>query len=240
MARNDGRGDRSSGRPDRDWLNERDSDFLRGREAGTYGRDTGHRRDPGSRGHSTEQGRFDAGFNRPDWENDEWAGWSSERPRRARGGEGPDYRDEFNPREGFARGMTGPDMEWGRGAASGFDRSADYGERGRVARGDIGGGIVPNHSGRGPKNYRRADERVIEDINEALTRDPDIDATDIEVRCEQGEVILVGVVESRRAKRLAEDVAESISGVRDVDNRLKIDRGEERPAAGGVRGAKRR
>src|SRR5688572_4385571 len=36
-----------------------------------------------------------------------------------------------------------------------------------------------NFSGRGPRNYKRSDERIQEDINEQLTRHPMIDATEI-------------------------------------------------------------
>jgi osmotically-inducible protein OsmY len=49
-----------------------------------------------------------------------------------------------------------------------------------------------------------------------------VDATNIHVRCEGREVILEGTVEDRRAKKLAEDTAESVHGVRDVQNRLRI------------------
>jgi BON domain len=84
------------------------------------------------------------------------------------------------------------------------------------------------HAGRGPKNWRRADERICEDINEALTRHPDIDATGIEVKVAEGEVTLGGEVDDRHMKRLAEDVAERCSGVRDVHNRLRVSpRGEQ-------------
>ena len=40
-----------------------------------------------------------------------------------------------------------------------------------------------------------------------------------------GEVTLTGSVESRHAKRLAEDIAESVSGVTHVENRLRVNRG---------------
>lgn len=86
-----------------------------------------------------------------------------------------------------------------------------------------------NHAGRGPKGYRRSDERIQEDVNEALTRDPDVDASEIEVRVQNGEVTLTGTVDERRAKRRAEDVAESCSGVTDVHNQLRV-------VAGGAHG----
>jgi hypothetical protein len=47
----------------------------------------------------------------------------------------------------------------------------------------------------------------------------------MEVRVSNGEVMLQGSVEDRSQKRLAEDVAESVFGVQDVRNDLKISRG---------------
>lgn len=76
--------------------------------------------------------------------------------------------------------------------------------------------------GRGPRGYRRADERILEDVNEALTRHPHVDATDVVVSVDGGEVTLSGQVEDRRQKRLAERVAERVEGVRDVHNRIRI------------------
>jgi hypothetical protein len=85
--------------------------------------------------------------------------------------------------------------------------------------------IVGRFYGRGPKGYRRSDERVREDVSEVLFRDPEIDATEVEVQVQNGEVTLTGKVEDRHQKRLAEDIAEQIPGVTDVHNQLKIDRG---------------
>jgi osmotically-inducible protein OsmY len=79
-----------------------------------------------------------------------------------------------------------------------------------------------SHKGRGPKGYTRSDDRIKEDVNDRLTDDPHIDASDIEVSVSNGEVTLTGTVENRFAKRHAEDLAERISGVKDVENRIKI------------------
>jgi hypothetical protein len=46
---------------------------------------------------------------------------------------------------------------------------------------------------------------------------PRLDASELEVRVADGQVTLLGVVSSRMARRLAEDIADSVSGVRDVD-----------------------
>ncbi len=80
------------------------------------------------------------------------------------------------------------------------------------------------HAGRGPKGYRRADERITEDVCEALTRHPHVDAREIEIRVVGGEVTLTGSVDSRAAKRAAEDAAEECSGVDNVINQLRVNR----------------
>lgn len=77
------------------------------------------------------------------------------------------------------------------------------------------------YTGMGPRGYRRSDERIREDVSDRLAEHGDLDASDIEVEVKDGEVTLTGTVESRMAKRLAEDLAESCSGVRDVMNQLK-------------------
>jgi osmotically-inducible protein OsmY len=78
------------------------------------------------------------------------------------------------------------------------------------------------HYGRGPRGYVRSDERIREDINDRLTDDWGVDASDIDVAVAQSEVVLSGTVNSRREKRRAEDIAESVSGVQQVQNNLRV------------------
>jgi len=78
------------------------------------------------------------------------------------------------------------------------------------------------HAGRGPKGYQRSDERIQEDLSEHLTQHSEIDASEIEIRVSKGEVTLTGTVDDRRTKRLVEDIAESISGVKDVTNQIRV------------------
>lgn len=78
------------------------------------------------------------------------------------------------------------------------------------------------HKGRGPKGYIRSDERIKEDINDRLSDDSFLDATDIDVTVNDGEVTLSGTVENRIDKRRAEDLAEDISGVKNVQNQLRV------------------
>ncbi len=76
--------------------------------------------------------------------------------------------------------------------------------------------------GKGPANYQRSDDRIGEDVNDLLWLDGRIDASDIDVDVNKGEVILKGTVQDRRMKRLAEDLAFSVAGVTDVQNQLRI------------------
>lgn len=79
------------------------------------------------------------------------------------------------------------------------------------------------HRGKGPKNYVRSDDRIREDVNDRLTDEWNVDASDIEVSVNNGEVILTGYVTDRIQKRTAEEVAEKVSGVKHVENRIKVD-----------------
>jgi hypothetical protein len=104
----------------------------------------------------------------------------------------------------------------------------DFEVRRRGAR-DVGGSPDPKnnpqpgpHKGKGPKDYQRRDERILEDINDRLCDNPYIDASEIDVSVSQGNVVLSGSVENRESKRLAEDIAESVSGTRNVENLLRV------------------
>jgi osmotically-inducible protein OsmY len=55
-----------------------------------------------------------------------------------------------------------------------------------------------------------------------LVDHPQIDASELEVEVKNGEVTLSGTVDSRYEKRLAEDIADAVSGVQDIHNRLRV------------------
>lgn len=87
------------------------------------------------------------------------------------------------------------------------------------------------YTGVGPKGYKRSDDRIREDVCELLARHGQLDASNIEVTVQDGEVTLTGFVDSRWAKREAEDVADEASGVRDVHNQIRVSgerRGQDR------------
>jgi osmotically-inducible protein OsmY len=121
-----------------------------------------------------------------------------------------------------SQGWTGPS---GSRSLFGQSGSQQYGqERFQQSRGGTSQG---NFVGRGPQGYKRSDERITEDVNELLTQDPDIDASNIAVEVQNGELTLKGSVSDREAKRRAEDIAESCSGVKQVQNQLRIKREDE-------------
>jgi hypothetical protein len=131
--------------------------------------------------------------------------------------------DGYYARDDYDDGLGGDwtrDDRWGGSGSRG-----DFMGETRLGRGHAyvgyGGGRV-SFRGRGPKNYRRGDDRILEEVNERLTDDHDVDASDVEVRVENGEVTLSGTVNSRHEKRMAEDIAESCQGVVDVHNRLRV------------------
>jgi osmotically-inducible protein OsmY len=78
------------------------------------------------------------------------------------------------------------------------------------------------YAGRGPKGYRRSDARILEDVCEILTRDPEVDATDIDIRVENRVVMLGGTVNNRHAKRVAEDLTYTVRGIEDVRNEIRV------------------
>lgn len=134
-----------------------------------------------------------------------------------RGWQEPDYgRYE---RSGQRWGSGDYRATWNR---SNWDRASADRESATAAYRDRYEREAGPYAGRGPKGYQRSDERIREEVNDRLTDDDRIDATGIEVAVANGEVTLTGTVEGRRMKRHAEDIAESVRGVRDVHNQLRV------------------
>lgn len=121
------------------------------------------------------------------------------------------YRDEshreYGP-SGELSGVTGyrPQAEYGGGWRS----EQDARQRARIFR-------------RGPKGYKRSDDRIREDVCERLMHS-DLDVSDVTVIVMEGTVILEGTVPERRTKHGIEDIAEQSLGVTDVDNKIRISR----------------
>lgn len=143
----------------------------------------------------------------------------------------------------FGRGMG--DYGYGRGMSDYGRGMSDYGRDWQSTGAGIGhadwGRTSPEDQGwsrrsfdqqqqphyneqknRWPKSYKRSDERLKDDIHEELIRHGRIDASDIEVQVKDGEVTLTGQVSSRQDKRIAEELAERVLGVHDVQNQLRV------------------
>lgn len=136
--------------------------------------------------------------------------------RREAGGERGDWRgrgSELHPRpwvdsEPVARDTRGM-YEWeDRGPLAWLGR--DRGEKGKP---------------RGPKGYKRSDERIHDEVCERIARSG-VEADEVEVKVENGEVTLSGTVMMREHKWHLESVADDVWGVEDVHNQLRISRGE--------------
>jgi hypothetical protein len=86
------------------------------------------------------------------------------------------------------------------------------------------------HYGKGPKGYKRSDERIREEICEVMSRQGFVDASDVEVFVEAGIVRLVGTVASRYDKRALEQMADRVHGVEEVENEIRLRREPPRAA----------
>lgn len=157
----------------------------------------------------SQQGQFQ-NYGQENWRTHRGSSQEQRYGQQFGGGETGEYgfggRGQYDQGSQFPQGSQISHTQWAQGS--------QYGQRGQF-------------SGRGPKGYTRSDDRIKEDINERLTHDPDIDAWEIEVQVSNGEVTLTGTVDDRNAKRRAEDIAEAISGVKDVQNQIRVKKGEE-------------
>lgn len=79
-----------------------------------------------------------------------------------------------------------------------------------------------SHFGKGPKGYERSQARIEEEACELLSRNRDLDASELCVTVKDRCLYLTGEVSTRHAKRLAEYLVEDISGIDDVQNKIRI------------------
>ena len=82
--------------------------------------------------------------------------------------------------------------------------------------------LAASHRGKGPRNYNRSDDRINEIVCDRLCDNPELDASAIEVAVKDSDVTLSGEVESKYSKRLAEQLAEQVGGVSNVENRIRV------------------
>jgi hypothetical protein len=165
-------------------------------------------------------------------------------PREDADGRGDFEYERFPSREyadypGYAPGAYGAYPDFDNEGRRGYGRRRSHGRhRGVLERTrdeiaslfgdeDAARRRVEDHRGRGPANYMRSDERIFEDACDNLMDDWAIDAREISVSVKEGEITLDGKVDSRKTKRRAEDLAEHVSGVRHVQNNLRVRESQE-------------
>ncbi len=142
------------------------------------------------------------------------------------GYEGGGYQRGYGQQSGYAHEPESRGYAQGRRGFEGRGYSNIFDEERR------GGQRQTSFRGTGPRGYSRSDEAILEDVCEEL-RDAELDPSEVTVEVADGNVTLTGSIDSRWAKRYAEDVAYEVRGVRDVHNRLTIEGREA--ARGGVR-----
>ncbi|MEX0877028.1 MAG: BON domain-containing protein [Phycisphaerales bacterium] len=104
-------------------------------------------------------------------------------------------------------------MQTGYGAGS-QQHGTVYGSPGRA----------PNRFNNGPKNYKRSDDRIMEDICETICQIQDLDCSDVEVEVNDCEVTIKGQVSERWMKHQLEDIADETRGVKGIENQIRVQR----------------
>jgi len=220
--------------PERPWEDDRD---MRSRD----------REWQQDEGHAYGFVRHEQGRGARDEREDGGRGWSSG-GERGRYGEGDRGRGDRMWSGGGGAGMSGRRNEMGGqmgGQQRGFggDWGQGQGGQGQQRSGATG---IPGQGpqmtgaglrGKGPKGYSRGDDRIREDVCDRLSDDDDVDASNISVRVSNGEVTLDGHVASRWEKRAAEDCVEQCSGVKHVQNNLRVKEASSSNDAGSDEGA---
>ena len=219
-----GSGDGSSWR-DQGRGQNRDQNRDQNRESSSYGNAS---RDDWGTG---------ADFTRSFGNRDEW----TDRSRSSRGGGYGGNQSSYGPTSFGSRSdwdrsnrgsYGGTNRGYGDNDRGFWDKATDevsswFGDEDAERRRDL-----DKYRGKGPKNYSRSDDRIKDDVNDRLTEDGYVDATDIEVSVKDREVTLSGHVGDRHAKRRAEDLAERVSGVKHVQNNLRVSDQNDRSGSG--------
>jgi len=81
--------------------------------------------------------------------------------------------------------------------------------------------------GNPPKGYKKSDQRLQEDLSEALM-DEGIDCANVDLQVTEGVVKLSGEVVERSDKFRIEQIAAAMSGIHDVENQLRMARKDAR------------
>ena len=91
-------------------------------------------------------------------------------------------------------------------------------------------GLLTRLYARGPKGYKRSDERIKEDISERVWRAEYIDSSEVTIAVKDGAVTLSGTVPERWMRHEIENIADNCMGVQDIENSVRV----QRPMIGGM------
>ncbi len=132
----------------------------------------------------------------------------------------PEFRDPSVHRADYERRRPDRnDRSWWERTRDGV---ASWFGGGQNTEGEPDEEVRGGYRGRGPRGYRRGDDRILEEVNDRLTDDDFLDASQIVASVQNGEIVLAGYVYNRTSKRRAERLAESVAGVTNVENRLRV------------------
>lgn len=211
-------------------------------ERSSFGSERGYGQDRGGYGH--DRGSVQYGYGSRDW------GRQRERGGSGLGSQYDRAMRDFGERTGYEYergeyGQSGPrggGNQFPSGNAYSTQRAQSWGNQGQGGQGGQYGQQRMERgrfAGHGPKGYKRSDERIREDVCDALMMHPDIDASEIEIKVNDGEVSLSGTVQDREDKWLAEQLCEGIPGVRDVNNTVRTKRsGSEQSSSSSTESAR--
>jgi hypothetical protein len=225
-------------------MKHRDDDYLRRRPDHQYGSsDQGYSGVPaearnrrqrqltaGRYGNTAE--RLPRDESRPFEPEDEgWSGNYVEEwrwPSRQRGpSEAGRYEDEWSRRRPVGRDPGGPG-QWSEIRGYRRDQPGGYGSQSRYEsryQSRYGAGDwepPPGYRGGGPKNYRRGDDRIHDEVCDRLAHAHELDVSEVTVRVQDGLVTLEGHIGDRRSKYDVEEIAERVFGVQDVINHIRV------------------
>lgn len=189
----------------------------RGGEYGDFGG-----RSRGSQG-SSETRRYSSAYGEGGYGSQDTAGtWGQ-------GGFGGYSQSDVNEggggygRSAYGQGASGRVQQGGMHSGQGgygYGQTAGYGA-GRGMHESGAGSAQQRRNARGPKGYKRSDERIKEEVCERLWS-MDIDASEVTLEVSDGKVKLEGTVPERWMKHSIEDIADECWGVQDVDNRIRV------------------
>lgn len=145
-----------------------------------------------------------------------------------RGSSGTEHRGGYDQQTFY--GQSGYRSQSGSyGNPDGYgSQSGSYGSSswGRGSGSNVFGGSSSTRRSRGPKGYTRSDDRIKEDLSDRLMQSDIVDASDVEIEVKDGVVTLSGTIDSRQSKYFLDELAESVGGVKDVNNQLRVKRSD--------------